>query len=137
MHAVGFLSFARNLRSGVILGVCIATGLSVWVTLIRLGGGTGPLEERGTPYARTIVLYYVGCVFGGVLLGALLPLRRWALGSVLLGILFVLPIYSTFAFSRSLQSDSESPWRIPGVMIVSMLVGGILGLYAWSLERRR
>lgn len=137
LPAIRLHSFARNLRSGIVLGLYIATGLSLWATLIRLIGGLGPFEATGTPYGRTIVLYYVGCVLGGSLLGALLPLRRWALGSMLLGILFVMPIYGTFAFVRASQSDQEAPWRITGLLVASILAGGVLGFYAWSHEQRR
>lgn len=73
--------FSHNVRRGLALGLMIATGLSLWITLLRLAFGNGVFEARGLDCWRTVLRYFLGFSVGGVMLGALMPLRRWALGS--------------------------------------------------------
>ncbi len=136
-NASGTVKTVRgNLARGLALGLFIATGLTVWITFLRVTQGTAPFEHAGTPYGRTVLLYYAGFVVGGTVLGALLPLRRWALGSMLLGFLFVLPVYASFVVLDATPAERFSSWNVLGTLIASIVVGGGLGLWVWSNEWR-
>ena len=127
----------RNLLRGLSFGLFVATGLGLWVTFLRVTLGTGPFDDSGVPYALTVLLYFVGCAVGGTLLGALLPLRRWALGSMLLGVLFTLPVYATFLLAHSGLDSFHRGWKLAGLLVGTLIVGGGLGLWVWSEEVRR
>ena len=126
----------RNVLRGLGVGLFIATGLSAWATVVRLSRGSDPFERAGTPYAKTIFLYYAGFSLGGAVVGALLPLRRWALGSMLLGFLFVAPVYGSFVFLGASPQERFSSWNVLGTLAASIIAGGGLGLWAWSNERK-
>ncbi len=126
----------RNILRGAGLGVFIASGLSAWATVLRLSQGTAPFERAGTPYAQTVLLYFVGFSFGGAILGALLPLRRWALGSMLLGFFFVAPVYASFVFLDASPHGRFSSWNVIGTLAASTIVGGGVGLWVWSNEQK-
>src|SRR6266550_3208488 len=83
----------RNLLRGVGFGLLVATGFSAWVTFVRLVSGTEPFDRLHTTYGAVIELYYAGGFSGGVFIGLLWSLRRWPLGSMLLGIIGVFPLY--------------------------------------------
>jgi hypothetical protein len=126
----------RNLRSGVLLGLAVAIGLSLWALLVRIVGGTKPFELTTFSYAQTVLVYFIGFTISGALLGLLLPLRRWAIGSMLIGTLFTLPVYAAFAMMFAKASAVRSSWLGPSVLIAALLVGGGLGLWVWSNEYR-
>ncbi|MGH7654560.1 MAG: hypothetical protein ACREN6_07855 [Gemmatimonadaceae bacterium] len=124
----------RNIVRGMGLGVFIASGLSAWATFLRLVQGTAPFERAGTPYAQTVLIYYLAFTFGGAIIGALQPLRRWALGSMLLGVLFVAPVYASFVFLDTSPHGRFSTWNVLGTLAASIIVGGGAGLWVWSNE---
>lgn len=125
----------RNVLRGLGLGVFIATGLSAWATFLRLWQGTAPFQHAGSTYSRTVFLYYAAFITGGVILGLLHPLRRWALGSMLLGFLFVLPVYASFVLIDASPSERFSTWNVCGTLAASLVVGGGVGLWVWLNER--
>lgn len=127
----------RNLLVGLSLGLFMAAGLSLWITFLRVTLGTAPFDEIGVPYTVTVLLYMIGFGIGGILIGALLPLRRWALGSMLLGMLFTFPVYATFLLAHSGLDGFHRGWKLAGLLIGTLIVGGGLGLWVWSEEGRR
>jgi FtsH-binding integral membrane protein len=126
----------RTAIRGLGVGLLVATGLSAWATFLRVWQGVAPFDRLSTPYARTVAVYYVGFGVGGAMLGALLPLRRWALGSMLLGVLFVAPVYAGFVFLHPPTTGLSLSWKILGTLAASVIVGGGLGLWVWSNEQR-
>lgn len=123
----------RNMRLGMLLGLWIAAGLSLWALLVRLVIGTAPFEATTFSLGQTVLIYFAGFTTGGLLVGLLSPLRRWAIGSMLLGIVFTLPVYALFTAAYE-KSSVPSSWL--GVLVASVLVGGGLGLWVWSNEQR-
>lgn len=126
----------RNMRLGMLLGLWIATGLSLWALLVRLVVGTAPFEATTFSLTQTVVIYFAGFTTGGLLVGLLSPLRRWAVGSMLLGIVFTLPVYALFTAAYAKDAADPSSWLGPGVLVASVIVGGGLGLWVWSNEQR-
>jgi len=125
----------RNLLRGLILGVFVARGLSLWATVIRFTSGTDHSNASGATYGKTLINYYAGFVIGGLLIGLLLPIRRHAWGSMLLGFLFVLPVYSAFIVFGSSSNRLDRVDTL-GALIISAVAGGGLGLWVWFNEYR-
>lgn len=126
----------HNIMRGLGVGLFVATGLSVWITFLRLWQGTAPFDRAGTQYGVTVVVYYVAFSLGGIVVGALLPLRRWALGSMLLGMLFVGPVYASFVFLDASPQDRFSRWNVFVTLAATVIGGGLLGLWMWWGEQR-
>lgn len=127
---------SHNVLRGLSVGLFVATGLSAWVTFLRLWQGTAPFDRAGTPYGVTVLVYYFAFSLGGVVVGALLPLRRWALGSMLLGMLFVGPVYASFMLIDPLPQDRFVNWNLFATLTATVVGGGLLGLWVWWDEQR-
>lgn len=100
--------------------------------------GPGLFERIGIPWLGVVSIYFATLSLGGSLFGALLPLKRWAPGAMLLGFLFVLPMYVALIFLLSLHRESTASFRgslVDGV-VVGAIVGSLLGLFIWIDERR-
>src|SRR2546422_574187 len=86
-----------NTLRGLGLGLFLATAFSVWITLLRARNGDSPFDRVGTPFWTTVLFYYTGFSIGGLLAGSLWSLlERWAIGWVIMGCLFVAPVYAMF-----------------------------------------
>jgi MFS family permease len=127
----------RNVVLGIGLGLAIATAFTLWVSFLRLTAGTEPFERTGTSYSVTILVYYVGFAVGGLMVGLLAPLRKWPLGSALLGFLLMLPMYSAFVIVKAPRSEWLTPFWILSTLGVSVVGGGALGLWIWREEHGR
>ncbi len=120
-----------SLVTGLALGGVVATGLSAWVTGVRLFSGTAPFERLGTTYPAVVGLYYTGGLLGGMLVGLAWPLRRWFLGSVFLGVLGVFPLYYGAALMEASHSQLLGAERIGGALFLAILLGVPLGTWGW------
>lgn len=120
-----------DLGKGLALGLVEATGLSLWVTLLRLGAGTEPFDQLNTTYPSVIALYYGGCAIGGLLVGLAWPLGRSFLGSALLGMIGVLPLYMGVAFMDSGPNQWLTEDNITGSAFLALIVGAPVGATIW------
>lgn len=122
-------------RSGVLnglaLGFVVATGLSLWVTFLRITAGTVPFTRLETTYPVVIALYYTGGLVGGLLIGLAWPLRKWLLGSAFLGVLGMFPAYFGVMLMNSPQSQLHTAENIGSALFLSCVVGGSVGAWAW------
>lgn len=126
------------LLRGLGLGVFVATGFTVWVTILRISQGTVPFDRVGTAYGDTVLFYYGSFAIGGMLAGVLWPvLHRWLVGWMLLGCIFVAPVYVAFVIVGTSPAGPLSIWKIVGVLFGAVVVGGLVGLRSWSLSRNR
>jgi hypothetical protein len=101
--------------------------LSIWVLILAILSGSTTLSVRGTRVgALTIIaVYLAGGGLGGAIVGVLLPLVRWRLGSVLVGIIAVLPLAAGVTYSLAVASAPGMDWIT--MTIVAVVLGGILG----------
>lgn len=120
-----------GLAKGLALGLVVATGLSVWVTLLRVASGTAPFDRLDTTYPTVIGLYYASGLAGGLVIGLAWPLRRWLLGSALLGALGVLPLYLGAAFIESEPSQWLTQENLTVAVVLAIIVGVPLGIWVW------
>ncbi|SRR5712692_3707354 len=121
------------------MGAFMATLFSLGVTAIRIVVGGAAFERLGASWLMIVGIYYAGLSLGGCAYGALLPLRRFALGAILLGFLLMFPMYAAFAVILGLSFQ-----RVPSVqvalvigVILSAFVGGAVGLSVWSEDRAK
>ena len=137
MRSIGSRSTLHKALLGSGFGALVASGFSVWATVIRLWAGPAAFAKPGgTSYPRTVLFYFIGCTVGGTVVGALAPLRRWLLGSMLLGILFMLPVYACFF----LVSQTPREWLSSGNFGIMLIVSGLGGSAAgglWWLDEKR
>lgn len=132
-------SFFHNVLLGLGLGVGVATGFSAWATVVRLRAGLAAFSKPGAAsYPHVVLFYYFGCAIGGMLIGAFAPLRRWLLGAMFLGFLFVVPIYACFFLVDQSPGQLISSDNVGITLIVSVLGGSAAGvLYWWDGRRGR
>jgi len=123
--------FRSNFLTGIGLGLFVATGLTAWITLLRLRVGTGPFERLDTTYSATVALYYGGGLVGGAIIGVLLPLNRSPWGAALLGMLGVFPLYFGVALTNSSVASAFTLHNVADSAFLAFLVGGTVGIWAW------
>jgi hypothetical protein len=131
-HSEGPLRvLGTNLAKGVALGLFVATGLSLFVTVLRVGSGPGPFQRLDTTYPLTVALYYGAGFVGGILIGLAWPLKRWLLGSALLGMLGVFPAYLGAAFLMSPPSQWLTGDNFAEAALLALMVGVPVGAWSW------
>jgi hypothetical protein len=132
----GMKAGSTNVLRGLGIGLFLATAFSAWITLLRVAYGTSPFDRTGTPYWRTVLFYYAGFCMGGLLAGSLWSLlRRWTVGWVIMGFVFIAPVYAMFGIVNRPAAERFSAWHIWGTILGGAVVGGLAGLRSWSLNR--
>lgn len=127
---------AKNAFLGLGVGLFIATGFTLWVTLIRVTRGTAPFDATHASYSRTVLFYYVGLSIGGTIAGALWSLLlRWAVGWMVMGFLLVAPGYALFMINNREGLARWPGWTLVGTFVGAFVVGGGVGLQQWSESR--
>jgi hypothetical protein len=56
MHELPVKRVLGNLLKGLSLGLFLATGLSAWVLLLRIRGGTVPFDRLDTTFTDVVVV---------------------------------------------------------------------------------
>lgn len=114
---------------GILGGLVLATGLSLWVTAVRIIAGPSAFEEMNTTYLAVVLTYYAGGIGGGGVFGLLLPLARTLWGTVLLGYLAALPT----VVGIRIATDGFSPWTMPDTvaLVFTPLIGALVAYNLW------
>ena len=128
---------SRNLLTGISLGLAVATGFTAWVTFLRLAAGTVGFDKLGTTYRDVVRVYYGAGLVGGLLMGLVWPIRRSVVGSALIGVLGIFPLYYGFAIQRSPRSEWLSAESLVTACVLSVVVGSSLGAGAWLRDHPR
>jgi hypothetical protein len=120
-----------NLRKGIGLGLVVATGFSLIATIIWLAYGSTKPDSAGSSYGALIGMYYAGGLLGGALVGLAWPLKRYLLGSALLGVVGVFPLYLGAAFLESGRSHWLAGDNLQMASLLALLVGAPVGCWSW------
>jgi hypothetical protein len=101
---------------GAILGVTCS--LVAFIQLTLNGGG-----REGTPFAlhSLVVIYLVACTVAGVVIGLLLPVAQSKTGSMVIGVLAILPIGAIIQYSTL----NGAPWSRANTFVVIVGAMGI------------
>ena len=99
---------------------------SVVVLVLYLFEGSRRFDANRTSITMVIVSYFLGGLAGGVVVGALLPLTRWLLGSALVGVVAVIPIASVIQIA-DMNAGFKQAFDIHTVLGFSLYFGGGMG----------
>ena len=113
----------RNLRLCVTVGVAVATAFSVWVLLNHVVGGSRAVERSGATVPAVIMAYYATGLFGGAVVGLLLPLARKPGGTIAVG-----AIAGSIAFISVQMAMKGAIWTWDrGTIVQTALLGIVFG----------
>jgi hypothetical protein len=124
----------RNVRRGIVWGACYAAVYSVFVLILAAVVGNRPFAHSQTSLGKVLLLYWLGGIGVGALIGALLKLGGTKLGAAFLGILGALPIM----FGAGMATSPRSEWftTVPTDAVISACVlGPLCGLGLWWVNR--
>lgn len=118
-----------RVRKFAALGIALGSVFAGWAVVLAALGGSWNLRLRSGDEMNVVlvVLVYLvgGCVGGGVV-GVLLPMVRWRVGAVAVGILAVLPF--TYGVAVSVAAGSGGQINLLALAITAGLLGGVGGL---------
>jgi hypothetical protein len=120
--------YLRSLRRGVLWGAWFSGGFSL-IALILVGLEGGGTAGLGLPLHKLLMTYWVLGPSGGLIVGLLSPLGRWALGWAFIGALVGALTWTVFA----LQDTGRPPARAD--VVVGAILGVVGGLVLWQAER--
>jgi hypothetical protein len=132
-------SLQHNVRWGVKIGLRIGSLFAAWVVVLRFLMGSAFFERLGVPWFVLAGAYLTAGGAGGGAYGALRPLQRSAIGSILSGFVLVFPTYVAIAFLLSSDPDPRVHFHnsCRDGAILGAIVGSVLGLFLWVDERKK
>jgi hypothetical protein len=113
-----------NIVMGVTAGVVLAALLSLAAIIVFAVEGAEPFRRLRTSLPIVIAVYILGGIVGGALFGLLLPLTKWRLGALGVGIAVACPVY--LGASLVIQDGD-----IVSGLIAAICVGAIIGYGLW------
>jgi hypothetical protein len=81
----------HNVTWGLIYGCIAALVLSVFACILAIRPGTRAFEEAGVTLGQVLIIYTLGGLAGGIILGVCRPLLPKLLGRLVTGFLVVFP----------------------------------------------
>ena len=121
----------ENVRSGLRTGLVIATGFSIWATVVRLAVGPRAFEHFGVAWEEIVVVYYLAFSVGGSVYGALLPLKRHVAGAVVLGFFLMCPMYLGASVLFHITQNQSGSWGedLALAVVLGVIAGIMLGIW--------
>lgn len=137
-HEVPPRSTARDVRSGVVGGLAVATLYCLWIAAIYVFRGPAAFERQGVRFGSLLLTYLTIGIVSGALVGLLKPLARWKSGAYAVGLIAGAPVAIGLAVCiKGMPSnwDADEAFVIP---ILSVVAGLAIGSEIWkaSLARR-
>lgn len=112
----------ESLRAGLREGMVFGLVYSAYVTVLFLAEGTKPFDALGVGYVSVVVLYLVGGVITGSLLGAVRPWARTLIKRLVVAPFVAFP--AVLLISITLSSDR--PHRILPLAVFGAVFFGVL-----------
>lgn len=113
-------------------GWFVAALLSLFALGAYLLRGPEPFQANRTSIGLAVLTYFAGATLAGVVVGLTLPLARWRIGAVIVGMLAAVPFYAAIRFAV----DGFTPWTMKDtfvILLTSLFVGAPVGLSYYSL----
>lgn len=116
---------ARNMRWGAALGLGCSVIFVTYIAILRVVRGPHAFTQYGVTFKTTVLIYVVGGLGGGMILGLVRPLTRRRSGGILTGILI-----ATFAYGAvGIGLDGwVTRWDV-GNWVALLLLGLGVGAY--------
>lgn len=121
-----------GLRWGAIAAVIL---LGIY-GLLRAAGADGSGLPPGISLSEQLLLYVIGSLCGGLVVGALLPLSRRPSTSAILGILAVAPYFAA-QWWLSEDGSIRSSHSLVGAAVATVVIGGVVGFWVGLRQQSR
>jgi hypothetical protein len=116
--------FVRDMKLGIVTGLSFALICAVFATLRFLLGGPAAFAKTELSYGQVMLLYLLGGIGAGILIGVLRPLRRTSWGSFMIGFCAVLPLAAMAALLVFARRDWY-PLAVISIVMSALLAGGL------------
>ena len=131
MHA----PLVYRLKTGMVYGLFIAAGFSLFVTLMRLVLGPEYGKETGFSLLGIILAYFAAGLVGGFVGGLFWPMGQTLLGRMVLGFFVMWPAMAIFGLPLL---DRAHPWSyVLDTTIIAAFIGPISGAATLAKDGRR
>lgn len=104
------------------MGLAMAAFYSLIAVVIYGVGGKAPFATHNSSLRETLLIYWVGGVLGGAILGVLKPVARNVVGTIVVGIVVAMPVSAMTMFAF----DKNAPWQ--PIVIMAVIFGTIGGV---------
>jgi len=97
---------------------------SAYVIVLATVSGPEPFDKLGVTLETVVMTYLMGGVVAGAIVGALLPLRRTAIGASFVGFVAAVPVWMGIFYAGGSGSPlrwDSSDWE--GVVVISLAFG--------------
>jgi len=118
----------RDVRFTLVCGAAIATFYSLWVAVVV--GATRTNNKYGVALGTIIGAYYAAAMTGGLVVGLMLPLGKYTVGRILLGIVVGCIVFFCVAMA---MNGPFWIWKVEtwhGVMTLGTFFG-IVSALSW------
>jgi hypothetical protein len=128
--------FLNNIILGILWGLALALFYSLFVIIVYLFEGTRRFDANQTSILTVIASYFLGGLGGGAVVGALLPLTRWLLGSAIVGVVAVIPI-TTLIQMADINAGLKQGFNVRSVLEFSLYFGAAMGIAAHLAKKAK
>jgi hypothetical protein len=127
------ISLSPNLSWGIRRGLGIASLFSAYVVVIALMQRSIWFDAYGANVFQLVLVYLLGGLFGGAIVGALRPLNATAAGGALIGALASIPFWSG---TLLLLIGAPTRWDTGDWVVLAILVGlgALFGVHLATTE---
>jgi hypothetical protein len=130
----------EDLRIGIRVGLSFSAAFSVLAAMaflvLLVNRQAGALKrETGLNFPEIILLYVVGGLVGGILIGLLRPLRSTAVGSFVIGTISAFPSFLGYILMTYPRTDWY-PFGVLAALGGSMALCGSLGFWFYFKTNR-
>jgi hypothetical protein len=108
---------------GMAWGLGMAMLYSAYAIVLATVSGPEPFDKLGVTLETVVMTYLLGGVVAGAIVGALLPLRRTAVGRSFVGFVAAVPVFIGifYAMQGNPARWDSSDWE--GVVVISVAFG--------------
>lgn len=126
-----FSEVVRDVRWGIAHGFGFAVLYSIFAVILYLLR-RGAFDRHGTSLGAVLSLYFAAGVVGGALVGALRPLTRSRLGSMVVGVVAMTPVFLGVGILLfgPFSGWGEDNW-VP-MLLGAVILGPMLGSQQWK-----
>jgi hypothetical protein len=122
----------RDLRWGIGWGLFAGVFYSLVAFAIYAFQGSRPFESKGITLGSTLMVYIVGGLIGGTVVGLLRPLAKQRAGAMIVGVITMIPVSIGFVFILFGPMSRWGGGELFGVLFTAVFLGGYGGWEFWE-----